>query len=150
MNSVNCKLFIRPTEKSEMLKWLVLGALAFVWYFIIFQIKIMRCYKYWFHKFNYLLGQVVDSQFQNCGISLWWSIQKNTFGDEYPISEIDLCVSLATLLLPQALESVSQQNIILLLAMYKLNHSVALTVYASIVQNKLHVSQVLQCHCNPL
>ena len=60
--------------------------------------------------------------------------------DEYPISEINLCVSLATLLLPQALESVSQQNIILLLAMYKLNYSVALTVYASIVQNKLHVS----------
>jgi len=76
--------------------------------------------------------------------------KRTPLGGEYPISEIDLCVSLATLLLPQALESMSQHNIILLLAMYKLNHSVALTVYASIVQNKLHVSQVLQCHCNPL
>jgi hypothetical protein len=101
MNSVNCKkLFIRLTvptnhaKKSEMLKCLGLGALAFVWYYSTFFLKkILDVPDIDFTDLVTYLDKLWASEFQKCGISLCStrtsheclpsprrSIQKNTFG----------------------------------------------------------------------
>ena len=89
----------------------------------------MGCYNIDFINLITYRDKLWTASFRTMALVCGGPYKRTPLVDEYPISKIDLCMSLATLLLPQALESVLQQNIVLLLGMYKLSHSVALTVH---------------------